>query len=465
MNALRKPKVGAGKMKCSEAGTAAKLAPRRKSPIKQPVMVIESQPEQTLVPYDENLLERSRTQWQFGDWQSLAQLNRDTLQHHPDRAKLALLAAAGRLQTGQDAEAKAYIRLAQDWGVSKKLISQVLIAGVHNSLGRAAAIANRESRATQHFEHAILLVTPGVDIGLLGHARSVREMTDLGLLPQASTKINQLHKELKLTGRDRSEAHAKVLDLEVDILRDTIYTLQKRLDQSKDESPVIGRLNDSDRTKKLSSVKYHGLHELDRKLEAYLDYDNGYFVELGANDGISQSNTFHFEKQRHWRGLLIEPVLHNFLKCKTNRSSENAYACAACVSFAFTEPQVQLVYSNLMTTPLGLESDIADPRAHAESGRAYLSNEETPIEILAPAKTLNSLLDEAQAPRLIDLLSLDVEGAELEVLKGIDHRRYRFKYMLIECRNEEAITSYLADHGYRRIDKLSNYDYLYAEVE
>ncbi len=43
------------------------------------------------VPYDENLLERARTQWQFGDWASLMKLERDTLQHHPDRAKLALL--------------------------------------------------------------------------------------------------------------------------------------------------------------------------------------------------------------------------------------------------------------------------------------------------------------------------------------------------------------------------------------
>ena len=41
---------------------------------------------QNVVPYDETLLERSRTQWQFGDWESLTLLARDTLQHHPDRA-------------------------------------------------------------------------------------------------------------------------------------------------------------------------------------------------------------------------------------------------------------------------------------------------------------------------------------------------------------------------------------------
>jgi len=107
------------------------------------------------VAYDSSLLERARTQWQFCDWQSLVQLNRDTLQHHPDRAKLILLAAAGRLQTGQDVEAKQYIRLAQDWGVSKKLISHILITGVYNCLKRAAAISNQQHCAQKYFENTI----------------------------------------------------------------------------------------------------------------------------------------------------------------------------------------------------------------------------------------------------------------------------------------------------------------------
>lgn len=133
------------------------------------------------VPYDENLLERARTQWQFGDWQSLAQLTSDTLQHHPDRAKLALLAAAGRLQAGQDAEGRQYIRLAQDWGVGKKLVSQILIAGVHNSIGRAAAIGNQQHRALQHFENAIAIGTPGSDAKMLTQARTGEQLSQLGL--------------------------------------------------------------------------------------------------------------------------------------------------------------------------------------------------------------------------------------------------------------------------------------------
>lgn len=142
------------------------------------------------VPYDENLLERARIQWQFGDWQSLAQIDRDTLQHHPDRAKLALLAAAGRLQTGQDAEARQFIRLAQDWGVSKKLVSQILIAGVHNSIGRAAAIGNQQHRALQHFENAIQIGTPGSDRRLITQARINEQHSQIGLPSLTLTAVS-----------------------------------------------------------------------------------------------------------------------------------------------------------------------------------------------------------------------------------------------------------------------------------
>lgn len=149
----------------------------------QAIAVLETLPEQTLVPYDENLLERSRTQWQFGDWESLVKLNRDTLQHHPDRAKLALLAAAGRLQTGNDnnVEARQFIRLAQDWGLGKKLISQILIAGVHNSLGRVATIARQEARALGHFEKAITIGTPSSATRLLTQARISEQLQQIGL--------------------------------------------------------------------------------------------------------------------------------------------------------------------------------------------------------------------------------------------------------------------------------------------
>ena len=133
-----------------------------------------------LVPYDENLLERSRTQWQFGDWASLAKLDRDTLQHHPDRAKLALLTAAGHQGLGNAAEARQHTRLAIDWGCSKKLVTQILISGVHNTLGRAAAVSGQEQRAHKHFQASIEAGAPSSAVGLLTQARVSHQLSQLG---------------------------------------------------------------------------------------------------------------------------------------------------------------------------------------------------------------------------------------------------------------------------------------------
>jgi len=53
---------------------------------------------------------------------------------------------------------------------------------------------------------------------------------------------------------------------------------------------------------KLFKGGYFALNDLDKKLEKYVNYDNGFFVELGANNGIDQSNSLYFELNRGCRG-------------------------------------------------------------------------------------------------------------------------------------------------------------------
>ena len=149
-------------------------------------------PEACGLAYDKTLLERSYTQWQFGDWGSLCQLNDELINGHPDRAKLALLAAAGHLQVGQQQEAECLTDLAQSWGASKKLISQILISGVHNSLGRAAAISQQPKRAELHFQSAVTIGLPGADAKLLAPARMSNQISDLGLgLPKDLNRLDE----------------------------------------------------------------------------------------------------------------------------------------------------------------------------------------------------------------------------------------------------------------------------------
>lgn len=213
--------------------------------------------------------------------------------------------------------------------------------------------------------------------------------------------------------------------------------------------------------KRIYRGKYLAKDGLDKKMEKYLNYHNGFFVELGANDGMVQSNTYYFEKQKNWRGVLIEPSPNKFLECKANRARNNAIFCAACVSFDFKGEFVKIAYSDYMSAPLNLESDIADPFAHAKGGEQYLQENETVFEFGAKAVPLQHLLEQSNAPVLIDFLSLDVEGAELEVLRGVDHNIYRFKYILIECRGFEKLNNYLVSAGYRFLEKLSHHDYLF----
>lgn len=208
--------------------------------------------------------------------------------------------------------------------------------------------------------------------------------------------------------------------------------------------------------------QYFGLNNLDEKLEKYLNYDDGFFVELGANNGVHQSNTLYYEKFRNWTGVLIEPTLHNFLQCKANRSRKTRVFCNACTSFDYKDKFVEIIYSNLMSISKGLESDISDPDAHAKEGRQFLHPLEENISFGAVAKPLNSILRDANAPTLIDFLSLDVEGAEIEVLKGVNHDEFKFKYMCIECRNIDKLTEYLASKGYRLVEKLTHWDYVFS---
>ena len=74
---------------------------------------------------------------------------------------------------------------------------------------------------------------------------------------------------------------------------------------------------------------------------------------------------------------------------------------------------------------------------------------------------MNQLLITAKAPNLIDFLSLDTEGSEIEVLKGIDHNIFRFKYICLECRDIEKMKKYMHSINYLLAEQLTQQDFLF----
>jgi FkbM family methyltransferase len=198
------------------------------------------------------------------------------------------------------------------------------------------------------------------------------------------------------------------------------------------------------------------LNCLDKKLEKYLNYKNGFYIEIGANDGISQSNTMFLEKKYNWHGILIEPS-KKFNLLKNNRSKKNIFSNAACCSFKNRDKNIKFAYYNLMTLALNLKTDV-NVKKHKINAKKF--NKDS-YEFVKKGIPLNDLLAKNNAPKIIDLFSLDVEGVELEVLQGINHKQYRFKYLLIEVRNFDSINNFLIKKNYILLNKLSRKDYLY----
>ncbi|MDJ1471635.1 FkbM family methyltransferase [Xanthocytophaga flava] len=200
------------------------------------------------------------------------------------------------------------------------------------------------------------------------------------------------------------------------------------------------------------------LNELDKKLYPYLKFRNGFYIEAGANDGITQSNTLFFEKYQNWKGLLIEPIPEVYERCKANRPKaivENY----ALVPFDFKESFIEMRFSNLMSLVKGAMKTEEEELNHIAKG-CDVQQVHT-YEVKVPVATLSSLLEKHHIKK-IDLLSLDVEGFELSVLKGIDMKKHAPKYILVEARFREEIDAYLSS-WYLPIAQLSHHDILYKK--
>jgi FkbM family methyltransferase len=148
--------------------------------------------------------------------------------------------------------------------------------------------------------------------------------------------------------------------------------------------------------------------------EQYFGDRAGYFVDVGANDPKDISQTWHLE-QRGWRGILIEPQPALAQKLREQRSARVfACACSSPNNAGKTLPfQVSGIHSSLN---LGF----------------FVAGMRKASVIDVPVRTLDDILNEANAPVPIDLMSIDVESHEIEVLNGVTLSRWRPRLIVIE---------------------------------
>lgn len=123
--------------------------------------------------------------WNRGAWARLAEIDRTAIETSPIRVKLALIIAIAHLQRNDKEIARDFVELAIKWGCSDVVASKVLVAGVHNTLARAAALADADGdRIDHHFNQSVRLEDGEFD-KQAACARAVSELLNLGLVEQA----------------------------------------------------------------------------------------------------------------------------------------------------------------------------------------------------------------------------------------------------------------------------------------
>jgi len=175
----------------------------------------------------------------------------------------------------------------------------------------------------------------------------------------------------------------------------------------------------------------------------------GYFVEFGATNGISLSNSYLLEKSFGWKGILVEPAQCWHRELRSNRN------CMIDTNCVWGKSGERLEFNEVPAGELSTINTFSGNDGHfrhRQKGKIY------EVETIS----LSDLLEKHDAPHAIDYLSVDTEGSELTILENFDFSKYNIRIITVEhnyTEIREKIYDLLIRNGYERIfEKFSNWD-------
>ncbi|KAL5016063.1 hypothetical protein ScPMuIL_005652 [Solemya velum] len=176
----------------------------------------------------------------------------------------------------------------------------------------------------------------------------------------------------------------------------------------------------------------------DKILNEIMKYKtDGFFLEAGAADGEEISNTLYFETERNWTGLLIEPdpIAYTLLQTKHRK----AYSINSCLAANVSKMEFHTEF---------LIGGLQDVVKENIKKFASMTLQCFPLHVIMQA--INH--------KTVDLFSLDVEGAEPHVLRGIDFNKVDIKVLVIESKHcgSAVLKEILEPKGYQLVKKTSS---------
>jgi FkbM family methyltransferase len=176
--------------------------------------------------------------------------------------------------------------------------------------------------------------------------------------------------------------------------------------------------------------------------EVFDEMREGFFLDIGAHDGVELSNSYILEKRYNWSGICIEANPESFEQLKRNRRAICVNACLDA-SEGFVNFAKRGMFGGIISVKTDNKS--VDSQSDINAMKTV---------------TLEQLLKDIKAPNEIDYLSIDIEGAEERVLKGFPFKEYKFKCITIE-RPTDVLKDILKDNGYVLIKEIPGLDCFY----
>jgi FkbM family methyltransferase len=193
---------------------------------------------------------------------------------------------------------------------------------------------------------------------------------------------------------------------------------------------------------------FHSQDKQDYYLETnvFKGYKNGIFIDVGAHDGVSINNTLYFEQHNDWTGINIEPIKSVYDSLTLNRPTCININCAVSNTDGLAEFICNKGYTEMIS---GLK-DSYDPRhfvrLHAENNQTGAISDVITVQ----TKRLETICNE-HTIKHVNYLSIDVEGAEFDVIKSINFNTVFIDVIGFENNYEDSsphIIRYLEKRGY-----------------
>lgn len=436
---------------------------------------------------DTDLLEMAKTRWNIGDWDGLIAIDTNELESDPHKARIALFVASGYQQKGDIESTKKFTQKAINWGEKLSVVAQILIGGVHITLGRALLLEGDRYRSLEHFKASLKTDASNKEKTKMISKKVCNECQELKLSEEIRFFQISNTEEKNYSYNDNLYENS---DFDIPDDSEMIYksgssfknfvhnylNFEHYLSTAitfADETMLSGGYDDTIRRwqdivvllgNRIHNSLYNYMDYDDRKQKNFLvslDYSNllSKLVEkrkiniviVGANDGKLNDPIFPFirEHPETTKVLLIEPQEDLAPYIKENYSFHNDKEIATCgvgskaykVLYTVSKEYWEAVCPSyakknnwpLYRAPTGVASA---NRSHVEEWIKRYSPNVNSADAVKPISVrysgLLQILLEKQWPVEIDVLQIDVEGHDDEVIYNSQIERTKPKIIYFE---------------------------------